>query len=256
LTELYEFMEGVMSDAETNGAEKARESPAWNAHISATNSRARMGNPGTGGLAHFFKDYGANNGFSVGSIKEVDDIFSHQSPDHHYLFRAKPCNPSNIFDPLARGGEWAEYLGPDVTGTINHFCQGFTMDSEILSQLLPEIEDRHLLITRRMKEARRFSKDTYTGSMAVTDWLFTRKRAEHWDIEEYPRAVSTNPQHRLHIYAVEGPFGSTQVLANTNDVYGRRTRDRIDLYRCADGVFLGQPLADLLGVPFLTPLAN
>ena len=130
------------------------------------------------------------------------------------------------------------------------------MDSRILSQLLPEIEDRHLLITRRMTEARRLSKDTYAGSMAVTDWLFTRRRAGHWDIEKYPRAVSTNPQHRLHIYAVEGPFGSAQVLANTNDVYGRRTRDRMDLYRCADGVFLGQPLADLLGVAFMTPLAN
>ena len=92
--------------------------------------------------------------------------------------------------------------------------------------------------------------------MAVTDWLFTRMRAEHWDIENYPRAVSTNPQDRLHIYAVEIPTESTQVLVSTNDVYGRRTRDRIDLYRCTDGVFLGQPLADLLGVAFMTPLAN
>ena len=256
LTDLYEFMERVMSDAETNGVAAARESSAWDAHISATNSRARMGNSGTGGLANLFRGFGASNGFSVGSVKEVDDVFSHQSPDHHYLFRAKPCTPKNVIDPLVRGGEWVEYLARDVTGTINHFCQGFTMDSEILSQLLPEIEDRHLLITRRMKEARRLSKDTYTGSMAVTDWLFTRRRAKHWDIEKYPRAVSTNPQHRLHIYAVEGPFGSTQVLANTNDVYGRRTRDRMDLYRCADGVFLGQPLADLLGVAFMTPLAN
>jgi len=256
LTDLYEFMEGVMSDAETNGAAAARESSTWDAHISATNSRARMGNSGTGGLANLFRGFGAKNGFSVGSIKEVDDVFSHQSPDHHYLFRANPCNPRNVIEPLARGGEWVEYLAPDVTGTIDRFCHGFTMDSRILSQLLPEIEDRHLLITRRMKEARRLSKDTYTGSMAVTDWLFTRRRAEHWNIEKYPRAVSTNPQHRLHIYAVEGPFGSTQVLANTNDVYGRRTRDRMDLYRCADGVFLGQPLADLLGVAFMTPLAN
>ena len=264
LTELYEFMEEVMSDAETNGAAAARESSAWNAHISATNSRARMGNSGTGEWARLFRDYGANNGFSVGSIREVDDIFSHQSPDHHYLFRAKPCKPRNIFDPLATGGEWVEYMGPDVTRTINHFCQGFRMDSEILSQLLPEIEERHLLITRRLALPRdpakppgfNLSKDTYTGSMAVTDWLFTRRRAEHWDIENYPRAVSTNPQNRLHIYAVEGPFGSIQVLANTNGVYGRRTRNSIDLYRCTDGVFLGQPLADLLGVPFLTPLAN
>ncbi len=256
LTDLYEFMERVMSDAETNGAAAARESSAWDAHISATNSRARMGDSGTGGLANLFRGFGASNGFSVGSVKEVDDVFSHQSPDHHYLFRAKPCTPKNVIDPLVRGGEWVEYLARDMTGTINHFCQGFTMDSEILSQLLPEIEDRHLLITRRMKKTRHLSKDTYTGSMAVTDWLFTRRRAEHWDIEKYPRAVSTNPQHRLHIYAVEGPFSSTQVMANTNDVYGRRTRDRMDLYRCADGVFLGQPLADLLGVAFMTPLAN
>jgi len=256
LADLYEFMEGVMSDAETNGAAAARLSSAWDAHISATNSRARMGNSGNGGLANLFRGYGANNGFSVGSIKEVDDVFTHQSPVHHYLFRAKPCNPRNVIEPLARGGEWVEYMAPDVTGTIDRFCHGFTVDSRILSQLLPEIEDRHLLITRRMNEARRLSKDTYTGSMAVTDWLFTRRRAEHWDIENYPRAVSTNPQHRLHIYAIEGPFSSTQVLANTNDVYGRRTRDRMDLYRCTDGVFLGQPLAELLGVHFLTPLAN
>ncbi len=264
LTDLYEFMEGVMSDAETNGAAAARESSAWDAHISATNSRARMGGSGTGGLANLFREYGVNNGFSVGSIKEVDDVFSHQSPDHHYLFRAKPCNPRNVIDPLARGGEWVEYLAPDVTGTIDRFCHGFTMDSRILSQLLPEIEDRHLLITRRLplpRDPRKppgyaLSKDTYTGSMAVTDWLFTRRRAEHWDIEKYPRAVSTNPQHRLHIYAVEIPTESTQVSVSTNDVYGRRTRDRIDLYRCTDGVFLGQPLADLLGVAFMTPLAN
>tara|TARA_B100001142_G_scaffold136709_1_gene138130 strand:+ start:350 stop:1900 length:1551 start_codon:yes stop_codon:yes gene_type:complete len=256
LIDLYEFMEGVMSDAETGGAAAARVSSAWEAHISATNSRARMGNSGAGGLANLFRDYGINNGFSVGSIKEVDDVFSHQSPDHHYLFRAKPCNPRNVIDPLARGGEWVEYLAPDVTETINRFCQGFTVDSMIQRQLVPEIEYRHLLITRRINNARLLSKDTYTGSMAVTDWLFTRMRAEHWDIENYPRAVSANPQDRLHIYAVEGPFNSNLVLANTNDVYGRRTRDRIDLYRCTDGVFLGQPLADLLGVAFMTPLAN
>lgn len=256
LTELYDFMERVMTDAETNGAAAARESSAWDVHISATNSRARMGTHSRGVLADLFRGYGANYGFSVGSIKEVDDVFSHQSPDHHYLFRAKPCNPRNVIEPLARGGEWVEYLAPDVTRTINHFCQGFTMDSEILSKLLPEIEDRHLLITRRLSRTSNLSKDTYTGSMAVTDWLFTRRRAEHWNIEEYPRAVSTNPQHRLHIYAVEGPFSSAQVLNQTTGVYGRRTRVRIDLYRCTDGVYLGQPLADLLDVPFLTPLAN
>jgi len=116
--------------------------------------------------------------------------------------------------------------------------------------------NRHFLITRRLQRIDHLSKDTYTGGMAVTDWLFTRSPASHWSLSNYPRAVSNNPQNRVHIYAVEGPFSLAQVLGQTTDVYGRRTRARMDLYRCSDGVFLGQPLADLLGVPFMTPLAN
>ena len=66
-----------MSDAETNDR-SGKGVFARDAHISATNSRARMGNSGTTNL---FRGFGKSNGLS--SLKEVDDVFSHQSPDHH-----------------------------------------------------------------------------------------------------------------------------------------------------------------------------
>ena len=126
----------------------------------------------------------------------------------------------NVIDPLVRGGEWVEYLARDVTGTINHFS--FTMDGDsfpIASRDRGQASTDHyrskadLIIVGR-------------GSMAVTDWLFTRRRAKHWDIEK----CQHHSRPRLHIYAVEGPFGSTQVLANTNDVYGRRLEMVADIF--------------------------
>jgi hypothetical protein len=169
-----------------------------------------------------------------------------------------------------RGGESIEGLGPDVASTLTDFCNGFTVDATIMQRLEDIIADRFFLITRKVPRIKYICKDTYTGSMSITDWLFTRLPASHWDLNDYPLAVSTNPQNRIHVYAIEVrnkegdlicgktgiPFDSNQVRANTTCVYGRRTRERLDLYRCIDGVFLGQPLADLLGVPFLTPLAN
>jgi hypothetical protein len=125
-----------------------------------------------------------------------------------------------------------------------------------MKKLVMAIEGRHLLITRKLTKDEHLKKDTYTGSMSITDWLFTRLPAPHWDIDNYPRAVSNNPQDRIHVYAVEGPWTSAQAKANTIDVYGRRTRARMDLYRCTDGVYIGQPLADLIGVSIFTPLAN
>ncbi len=253
LNELYEFMRQVMNDTEENGIIAGRTSTAWNSHISSTASRARLGGRGNGALANLISNYGQNNQFSVGSIRQVDDVFSHHSDEHHYLFRANQCTPNSPLGRLVRGGECFEQLSE--AGLAN-FCQGFDISETIMRNLIQIIINRHFLITRRLQRVTHLSKDTYTGGMAVTDWLFTRDPASHWNLSDYPRAVSDNPINRVHIYAVEGPFSSTQVLNQTTDVYGRRTRARMDLYRCIDGVFLGQPLADLIGVPFMTPLAN
>lgn len=263
LSELYDFMREIMDTVESSGIAAARSSPAWRPHISSNRSRARTGNSGNGGLAKILEEYGQNHGFPVGSIKEVDDVFSHKSSHHHYHCRADSMTPK-------RGGESIEELGPDVSSTLTDFCNGFTVDATIMQKLEDIIADRFYLITRKVPRIKYLSKDTYTGSMSITDWLFTRLPAPHWDLNDYPLAVSTNPQNRIHVYAFEVrnkegnlicqkteiPFDSNQVRANATCVYGRRTRERMDLYRCIDGVFLGQPLADLLGVPFLTPLAN
>jgi len=253
LNRLYEFMRQVMEDTENNGVVAGRTSSAWNTQISSTASRARSGGRGTGNLTCLISDYGQNNQFTVGSIRQVDDVFTHQSAEHHYLFRAKQCTPNDVLGQLVRGGECFEELNPV---TLANFCQGFDISVAIMSSLITEVIDRHFIITRRIRNQDHLSKDTYTGSMATTDWLFTRRPASHWSLSDWPRAVSTNPQDRVHIYAIEGPFSSAQVLNQTTDVYGRRTRARMDLYRCTDGIFLGQPLADLLGVPFMTPLAD
>ncbi|MDG1525266.1 MAG: hypothetical protein P8Q90_04285 [Candidatus Thalassarchaeaceae archaeon] len=253
LNELYEFMQQVMEDTEVNGIITGRTSTAWDSHISATASRARVGNRGNGALANLISNYGQNNRFTVGSIRQVDDVFTNQSANHHYLFRAKQCTPNSPLGQLNRGGECFRELNAT---TLANFCQGFNVSNTIMSSLVQAVMNRHFLITRRLQRIDHLSKDTYTGGMAVTDWLFTRSPASHWSLSNYPRAVSNNPQNRVHIYAVEGPFSLAQVLGQTTDVYGRRTRARMDLYRCSDGVFLGQPLADLLGVPFMTPLAN
>ncbi len=256
LSELYDFMRQVMDETESNGVSAGRASSAWRPHINRTASRARTGGQGGGLLAAQFTAYGQLHGFPAGSIQEVDDRFSHHSAQHHYRTRANLCTPANPIQPLQRGGECIIQLYSDTLGALNLFCQGFSVSSTIASALIPHLEERHFLITRRLRQVGHLSKDTYTGGMAVTDWLFTRRRAEHWNLSTHPRAVSTNPQDRLHLYAVEGAFTSSQVIAQVADVYGRRTRNRIDLYRCSDGVFLGQPLADLLGVPFLTTLAD
>ena len=116
----------------------------------------------------------------------------------------------------------------------------------------------NFLLTRRIPQAEHLSKDTYTGGMHVTDWLLTRRDAEHWDAIRHPRAVSTDPKHRLHLYTVTGPWTSVSARRHTRPthIYGGRTLRRVDLFKCEDGVFFGGPLAELCGVEPWTPLAR
>ena len=172
--------------------------------------------------------------------------FTHHSSSHHYFSRSRPATTE---------------LGPTIPATevaLRNYCSGFSVNNSIMSLVAVAVRNRHFLISRTIPQVHYLRKDTYTGGMAVTDWLFTRRPAPHWDINDWPRAVSNNPQNRLHIYAVEGPWTSAQANASASvtDVYGRRTRARMDLYRCTDGVYIGQPLADLIGFPIFTPLAS
>ena len=243
LCELYDFMRQVMQDVEKSNVNAGRVSSAWDSHISATRTRAASGR----GTRHdALRLNGESNGFSVGSIREIDGGFTNFSSPHHYSSRSQ----SGSLSATALGS------GANVEVVLRNYCSGFSVNNPIMSSLANTVNNRGLILSRKLPKPGNLSKDTYTGTMAITDWLFTRSPASHWDIKNWARAVSKNPQNRLHVYAVEGPWSSTQVLANTTDVYGRRSRARIDLYRCNDGIFIGQPLADLIGVPFMTPLAN
>ena len=237
-------MSHVMEDVENSNVSAGRNSSAWTPHINATRTRAESGR----GTSHdILRRFGESNGFSVGSIRMIDGSFTKFSSSHHYISRSQS---------RTLGGAVLGSGKISVEKALRNYCSGFPVRNPIMSSLTSVVNGRGLLLSRKLPQAGNLSKDTYTGSMAITDWLFTRSPASHWDINDWSRAVSTNPQNRLHVYAVEGVWSSTQVLANTTDVYGRRSRARIDLYRCNDGVFIGQPLADLIGVPFMTPLAN
>ena len=243
LCDLYEFMSRVMKDVENSNVSAGRNSSAWTPHVSATRTRAESGR----GTNHdTLRQFGTSNGFSVGSIKMIDGSFTNTSSIHHYISRSQS---RSIYGMLLGSGI-------NVEMALRNYCSGFSVRQPILSSLASIVQGRGLILSRKLPRVGNLSKDTYTGSMAITDWLFTRSPASHWNINHWSRAVSTNPQNRMHVYAAEGPWSSAQVLANTTDVYGRRSRARIDLYRCNDGIFIGQPLADLIGVPFMTPLAK
>lgn len=247
LSELYEFMSQVMQDAEAAGVNAGRNSVAWNNHVAQTRTRASLGMNGGGGSRHdALKEYGEVYGYPTGAIRVVNATFDPHSTPHHWISRAQ------------QGSLSAVELGSsaNMQSVLADYCSRFSLDLRLLNNLITSVGDRHFLLSRTIPKAGYLSKDTYTGSMHITDWFFTREPADFWDITTWPRAVDNNPMNRLHIYAVEGPWARDDVRRNTTDVYGRRTRARMDLYRCNDGVFLGQPLADLLGVPFLTPLAN
>jgi len=247
LTELYDFMREVMEDTENSGIDVGRESSAWEKHVNQTRTRATEGMNGGGGTRHdSLQEYGEIYGFPTGAIRVIDSNFDHYSAPHHWISRAQRRSLS------------ATELGSDenMNAVLRQYCSGFVVDEPLLSEVINAVGDRHFLLSRLIPRGSYLSKDTYVGIMHITDWCFTRESAPHWHIENWPRAVSRNPQNRLHVYAVEGPWTKSEVRANTTDVYGRRTRSRMDLYHCTDGVFLGQPIADLLGVSFMTPLAN
>jgi len=249
LCDLYDFMRQVMDDTELSGIAAGRASSAWTPHISATRGRAASSANGGRGTRHDdLRSYGETYGYPMGAIRILDDSFNHYSEPHHYESRAQ--RRSLTATELG--------VGTNILDVFNTYCSGFTVDNSILSLVIAAVGERHFLLSRTIPRPEYLRKDTYTGGMAVTDWLFTREPASHWDISDWPRAVSNNPQNRLHIYAVEGPWTSVQAnaSASTTDVYGRRTRARVDLYRCTDGVYIGQPLADLIGVSIFTPLAN
>ena len=247
LSKLYEFMSQVMQDTEARGVAAGRNSVAWDNHVAQTRIRASLGMNGGGGSKHdLLMGYGEIYGYPTGAIRVIDATFDPHSTRHHWISRAQ------------EGSLSAVELGSSASmqSVLADYCSGFSLDMMLLNNLIASVGGRHFLLSRTIPRAGYLSKDTYTGSMHITDWFFTREPADHWDLTTWPRAVSNDPTNRLHIYAVEGPWEVDDVRRNTNDVYGRRTRARMDLYRCSDGVFLGQPLADLLGVPFLTPLAN
>ncbi|NCF96455.1 MAG: hypothetical protein GWP21_00905 [Euryarchaeota archaeon] len=249
LTAVYDFMGQVMEDTASSGIAAGRASLAWTPHISATRGRAALGvNRGRGSKHTDLRSYGETYGYPMGAIRILDGSFNHYSEPHHYESRAQ----MKSLTAMELG------TGAKILAVFNTYCSGFTVDSSILSLVIAAVGGRHFLLSRNIPKKKYLSKDTYTGSMHITDWLFTREPAPHWDINVWPRAVSNNPQNRLHIYAVEGPWTSVQAnaSASTTDVYGRRTRARVDLYRCSNGVYIGQPLADLIGVPIFTPLAN
>lgn len=245
LKELYDFMSSVMKDTENSGIDAGRASPAWANHVNQTRMRASEGMNGGGGTKHdLLQEFGEEYGFPKGAIRVIDTNFWEYSASHHWISRAQSKSLRAI------------EFGSSIERDFREYCSGFVLDNSLLSQVINAIGGRHFLLSRLIPKAKYLSKDTYVGSMHITDWFFTREPAPHWHIDNWPRAVSRNPQNRLHVYAVEGPWTESEVRANTTDVYGRRTRSRIDLYHCTDGVFLGQPVADLLGVPFMTPLAN
>ena len=52
----------------------------------------------------------------------------------------------------------------------------------LLNNLIASVGGRHFLLSRTIPRAGYLSKDTYTGSMHITDWFFTREPADHWDL--------------------------------------------------------------------------